>query len=100
MASSFSTKQIEDENEKEEQEQEQEQEQEDRDENEGRGARAGGTRTKDDMECCVRSTRLRRANIQCPGTSLANEDALRAKGPTTSQPRATPWENRPSRTKP
>jgi len=29
-----------------------------------------------------------------------NEDALRAKGPTTIQPRATPWENRPSRTKP
>ena len=31
---------------------------------------------------------------------FANEDALRANGPVTSQPRATPWENRPSRTKP
>jgi len=31
---------------------------------------------------------------------FANEDALRARGPTASQPRATPWENRPSRTKP
>ena len=31
---------------------------------------------------------------------FANENALRAKGPTTTQPRATPWENRPSRTKP
>ena len=34
------------------------------------------------------------------GGHFANEDALRAKGPTTSQPRATPWENRPSRAKP